>query len=146
MKGSSFPRGQKGTSKVLIVEAAKQSGNVSYLKGTLGLGNKLFVKRVPVDWSKIVKVYRDCAHIANVVSLRSFEQDDQFAYIAFEETTSNDGMIKLCGMGKSERIPKLETAAALAYICKGDALMAMEQYDVVGDSYSMALHLDPYIL
>ncbi|GJY77466.1 tetratricopeptide repeat-containing protein, partial [Tanacetum coccineum] len=33
-----------------------------------------------------------------------------------------------------------------AYICKGDALMAMEQYDVVGDSYSMALHLDPYIL
>ncbi|PWA38267.1 tetratricopeptide repeat (TPR)-containing protein [Artemisia annua] len=32
-----------------------------------------------------------------------------------------------------------------AYICKGDALMAMEQYDAAGDSYSMALHLDPSI-
>ncbi|GJX17778.1 ribonuclease H-like domain, reverse transcriptase, RNA-dependent DNA polymerase [Tanacetum coccineum] len=31
-----------------------------------------------------------------------------------------------------------------AYICKGDALMAMEQYDAVGDSYSMALHLSFY--
>nr|XP_043628898.1 uncharacterized protein LOC122600268 [Erigeron canadensis]XP_043628899.1 uncharacterized protein LOC122600268 [Erigeron canadensis]XP_043628900.1 uncharacterized protein LOC122600268 [Erigeron canadensis] len=32
-----------------------------------------------------------------------------------------------------------------AYICKGDALMAMEQYDAAGDSYSMALELDPSI-
>ncbi|GKB48280.1 hypothetical protein Tco_0899033 [Tanacetum coccineum] len=71
-----------------LVEASKQSGNVSYLKGTSDLGNKLFVKGVPVDvdCSKIIKVYRDCAHIANVVSLRSFEQDDQFVYMAFEET------------------------------------------------------------
>ncbi|GJY28247.1 glutathione S-transferase T3-like protein [Tanacetum coccineum] len=32
-----------------------------------------------------------------------------------------------------------------AYVCKADALMAMEQYDTAGDSYSMALHLDPSI-
>ncbi|GKA43262.1 glutamine--tRNA ligase [Tanacetum coccineum] len=203
-----------------LAEAAKQSGNVSYLKGTSYLGNKLFVKRVPVevkvDCSKIIKAYRDFAHIANVVSLRSFEQNDQFTYMAFEETTvhalmqlqknhiihgavapqhllmrrgpRNDGMIKLCGMRKSERMFKSETvippvsdlgilslfpipqsfiipsllgprnveeqnlhylydfsAAALAYICKGDALMVMEQYDAIGDFYSMALHLDPSI-
>ncbi|KAD6453916.1 hypothetical protein R6Q59_015678 [Mikania micrantha] len=32
-----------------------------------------------------------------------------------------------------------------AYICKGDALMAMEQYEAAGDSYSIALELDPSI-
>lgn len=32
-----------------------------------------------------------------------------------------------------------------AYICKGDALMAMEQFEAAGDSYSMALELDPSI-
>ncbi|XP_076929838.1 small glutamine-rich tetratricopeptide repeat-containing protein 2-like [Bidens hawaiensis] len=31
------------------------------------------------------------------------------------------------------------------YICKGDALMAMEQYEAAGDSYAMALELDPSI-
>ncbi|GJZ59620.1 serine/threonine-protein kinase/endoribonuclease IRE1b-like protein, partial [Tanacetum coccineum] len=150
-----------------VVEAAKPSGDVSYLIGTSDLGNKLFIKRVPVavDCSKIFKVYSDCDHIANVVSLRSYEQDDQFVYMAFEETNGtlidymgilllnmsklfpkfkplvdylrnvvhalmqlhkndiihgdvapqhvlvrrgpgNDGMIKLCGMGKSTRIRK----------------------------------------
>ncbi|KAI3692650.1 hypothetical protein L6452_32471 [Arctium lappa] len=32
-----------------------------------------------------------------------------------------------------------------AYICKGDALMGMEQFEAAGDSYSMALELDPSI-
>lgn len=32
-----------------------------------------------------------------------------------------------------------------AHICKGDALIAMEQYEEAGDSYSMALELDPSI-
>ncbi|KAL4567783.1 hypothetical protein LXL04_023377 [Taraxacum kok-saghyz] len=32
-----------------------------------------------------------------------------------------------------------------AYTCKGDALMAMEQFEAAGDSYSMALELDPSI-
>ncbi|KAI3703710.1 hypothetical protein L1987_73904 [Smallanthus sonchifolius] len=32
-----------------------------------------------------------------------------------------------------------------AYLCKGDALMAMEQYEAAGESYSMALELDPSI-
>ncbi|KAI7742948.1 hypothetical protein M8C21_010419 [Ambrosia artemisiifolia] len=32
-----------------------------------------------------------------------------------------------------------------AYICKGDALMAMEQYEAAADSYSTALELDPSI-
>ncbi|KAJ9537444.1 hypothetical protein OSB04_030177 [Centaurea solstitialis] len=32
-----------------------------------------------------------------------------------------------------------------AYICKGDALMGMEQFEAAGDSYSMALQLDPSI-
>lgn len=30
-------------------------------------------------------------------------------------------------------------------MCKGDALMAMEQFEEAGDSYSMALELDPSI-
>nr|GEY72287.1 cullin, conserved site-containing protein [Tanacetum cinerariifolium] len=73
------------------VEAAKPSGSVSYLMGTSDLGNKIFIKRVPVgvDYSKIIKVYTHCAHIANVVSLRSFEKDDQFVYVAFEEAASS---------------------------------------------------------
>lgn len=32
-----------------------------------------------------------------------------------------------------------------AYICQGDVLMAMEQFDAAGNSYSMALDLDPSI-
>lgn len=32
-----------------------------------------------------------------------------------------------------------------AYVCKGDALMAMEHYEAAGDSYSIALELDPSI-
>nr|GFA35447.1 serine/threonine-protein kinase/endoribonuclease IRE1a-like [Tanacetum cinerariifolium] len=74
-----------------LVEAAKPSGSVSYLMGTSDVGNKIFIKRVPVgvDCSKIIKVYTHCAHIANVVSLRSFEKDDQFVYLAFEETAGS---------------------------------------------------------
>ena len=45
--------------------------------------------------------------------------------------------------GKKKKKKKFEFWQA--YICKGDALMAMEQYDAAGDSYSMALHLDPSI-
>lgn len=32
-----------------------------------------------------------------------------------------------------------------AYICQGDALMAMEQFDAAENSYSMALELDPSV-
>ncbi|KAK1417925.1 hypothetical protein QVD17_27061 [Tagetes erecta] len=32
-----------------------------------------------------------------------------------------------------------------AYVCKGDALMAMEQYEAAGESYSIALDLDPSV-
>ncbi|KAK2987585.1 hypothetical protein RJ640_027886 [Escallonia rubra] len=38
-----------------------------------------------------------------------------------------------------------QSQLAQAYVCEGDALMAMEQFDLAGKAYMLALELDPFI-
>ncbi|GJX68759.1 retrotransposon protein, putative, ty1-copia subclass [Tanacetum coccineum] len=82
------------------------------------------------------------------------------AFPKHSELTRNIGMLpasslmSVARLGMNNNVPALEDAIKAttlapnypqAYVCKADALMAMEQYDAAGDSYSMALHLDPSI-
>ena len=39
----------------------------------------------------------------------------------------------------------LPVATLLAYICQGDGLMAMDQFDAAKKSYAMAVEFDPSI-
>lgn len=77
-----------------LVQLAKQTNGVVYLEGTIGVDcdksieDNVFVKKVPigVDCDKIIEVYRSCSHIANIVTLRLVERDNEFVYMAFEKT------------------------------------------------------------
>ncbi|KAK9078179.1 hypothetical protein SSX86_002236 [Deinandra increscens subsp. villosa] len=64
-------------------------------------------------------------------------KDRSVARLALNKTTA--------ALGDAVEASTLAPKYPEAYICKGDALMAMEQYEAAGDSYSMALQLDPSI-
>ncbi|GJU40720.1 glutamine--tRNA ligase [Tanacetum coccineum] len=70
-----------------LKELAERKGNVLYLAGRLRKDD-VFVRKVPVDncakVKKVIDLHKSCSHIANVLSLRSVECDDNFVYLAFE--------------------------------------------------------------